>query len=143
MVSSMIQDDAAQPGGKPGFAPEIADPAPGGQESLLDHIAGLTIVADHPVGDIEHPLLVAPDKDREGVGITAPAAGDENGVLVSGGPVLGIHWIRYLGQGVSSRHRALSETDHLPARADYHFIEPHAMPEGDHPPFDPTVMADP
>ena len=104
MTSRMIQDDAAEPGGEPGLPPEFSDRPPGRQEGLLHHVAGFVVIADHPVGNVEHLLLVPPDQDREGVGIAPPAACDKTGVIVSDGPVLSIRWIRHLRQGLFSRH---------------------------------------
>jgi hypothetical protein len=100
----MIQDDAAEPGGEPGIPPEFTDRPVGGEEGLLHHVASFVVVADHPEGDVEHLLLVPPDQNRERFGITPPAACDKTGVIVRDGPILRIHWIMVIRQGVTSSH---------------------------------------
>ena len=98
----MIQDYAAEPGRKTRLFTEFFYRPKGGEEGLLHHIAGFVIITNHPVGDIEHLLLMPPDQLRERLGIALPAAGDITGIIIRNDPVLCVHGVGYLRQGVFS-----------------------------------------
>ena len=96
-VPGVIHDDPVEPGGELRLAPELPNRPVRRQKGLLHDIAGLIIVPQHPVGDVQHAFLMALDEDLEGIRIALLAQQDNTCVLVIGHPVYGSnHGVRHL-----------------------------------------------
>ena len=96
-VPCVIHDDPVEPGGKPRFPPEGPDRPVCRKKGVLHDIARLLIVPQHPVGDVEHALLMPLDEDLEGIRIALLAQQDGFHVLVIGHSVQGSnHGIHHL-----------------------------------------------
>lgn len=81
-VSDVVEHDTIKPGRKPGVPPKFADGAVGAEKRLLDAITGLLVITGHPVGNVEHFLLMA--LHQHGKRLTFPllTAQDKRKILV-------------------------------------------------------------
>jgi len=61
-----VHHDPVEPGAQARAALEAVDGPEGREESVLDGVGGVVLVAQHPLRDREHPAAVGPDEFLEG-----------------------------------------------------------------------------
>ena len=65
----LVDHDAREPGGKPGFAAKATDRAVGGQVGVLQRVLGIRVRAQDGARNAEQPPVVAAHQDLEGAGL--------------------------------------------------------------------------
>src|SRR5687768_7418184 len=90
----------------------MADVAVGGQQTLLDRIRGLIVVAEHAVTEGVEPMLVALDELIEGLDVAGLAATDQLSI------------VRRHGSTMDGRHTGSGHVPHLVLGRYYQLRDP-------------------
>ncbi len=72
--------DLIQPSGKVGIAPELGKASEGGDERLLEDVAGILFGAAHSEAEAEHLLLVSCEDLVDGPRLSAPSGAEKFGI---------------------------------------------------------------
>jgi len=84
-VDRQVGDDSIKPGEKARPPLEAVEASVNPQESFLDQVASVVLVADHPQGNGERASLVALDEPAEGGCVSSLGSLNENTVFLGFG----------------------------------------------------------